>query len=90
MEALEAILFAIGVILALVGSIMILVHAFKESVAWGLCALFIPFVLLIFAFMHWDQCKKGFGIWIAGVCFYLGSIFFFGEEIDKGNIQMPQ
>jgi len=77
---LEYVLFGVGVVLAIVGAIMMLIPAFKESVWWGLGGIFVPLVLLIFAFMHWETCKKGFGVWIAGVCFYLGSIIFFVEE----------
>ena len=80
MGILETILFFAGVILAFVGWIWILVIAFKESLVWGLCSLFIPFVVLIFAFMHWEECKKPFGIYVAGVLFYVGAIVFFAEE----------
>jgi hypothetical protein len=80
MGIVETILFFGGVILAFVGGIWMLVLAFKESLVWGLCSLLIPFVLLVFALMHWDTCKKAFGIWVAGVLFYVGAIVFFAEE----------
>ena len=80
MGIVETILFFGGVILAFVGGIWILVLAFKESLVWGFCSLFIPLVALIFAFMHWEICKKPFGIYVAGVIFYIGAIVFFAEE----------
>ena len=83
---IEWALFGIGVILAFVGWIMLLIQAFKESLAWGLCSLFIPFVILVFAFMHWSKAKGAFGIYIAGVLLYLGAIIFFAEEaIEDAN-----
>ena len=80
MEILEIILLIIGIILAFVGAILLLINAFKESVWWGLGGIFIPFVLIIYTFMHWDKNKTFFGIWFAGFCFYLGALIFFAEE----------
>lgn len=44
----------------LVFSIQILVTAFKTSILWGLGSLFVPFVILIFVVMRWDETKKPF------------------------------
>ncbi len=57
----------VGYIICFVGSIMLLIHAFRKSVGWGLASLFIPFVLLVFTFMNWDDCKKGFLVSMAGI-----------------------
>ena len=48
----------IGGIATLIGSIWLIVAAFRESIIWGLCSLFIPFVSLIFAVTHWDESKR--------------------------------
>ena len=80
MGIVETILFFGGLILSLVGWIWILFLAFKESLVWGFCSLFIPVVGLVFVFMHWQECKKPFGIYVAGVIFYIGAIVFFAEE----------
>ena len=82
-----AILFAIGAILALVGGIMMLIKAFKESIGWGIGSLIIPFVLLIFAFMHWEDCKKGFLIWLIGFVLYIVGFVMGGVELAGS---MPQ
>jgi hypothetical protein len=66
-ETMGTALYFLGLILCFVGGIWILVNAFKTSILWGLGALFIPFVSLIFAIMHWDQNKKPFLISIAGI-----------------------
>jgi len=60
-------LYFLGLILCLVGGIWILINAFKTSILWGLGALFVPFVSLIFAIMHWDENKKPFLISLAGI-----------------------
>ena len=60
-------LIGLGGIVMLVGAIMMLVAAFKTSVVWGLCYLFVPFAALVFICTHWQESKKGFFIWLAGV-----------------------
>lgn len=41
-----------------VGSVWLLVHAFKKSLGWGLASFFIPFVMYVFGFMNWSESKK--------------------------------
>ena len=60
-------LYFLGCILALVGGIWIVVLAFKKSVLWGIGALIVPFVSLVFVFMNWQESKKPFLIQIAGI-----------------------
>jgi hypothetical protein len=60
MSVIGMVLLAIGGMAALITGIMILVEAFKESVLWGLGALFVPFVILIFVITHWAQTGKLF------------------------------
>jgi hypothetical protein len=65
----------VGIVISLVGSIMVIVRAFRESVLWGLGCLLVPFVYLIFVITHWQDSKKGFLIGIAGTAlFFLGSM----------------
>ena len=68
-------LYFLGVIISLVGGIWILINAFKTSILWGLGSLFIPFVSLIFAIMHWEQNKKPFLICVAGFVVLVLSVF---------------
>jgi len=67
MGALGGIILVVGWIVALVGSIMVLIAAFKESIVWGLLSLFVPVVILIFALTHWAESKKGVFFWIGGI-----------------------
>lgn len=57
----------LGFIALGIASIWIIVNAFKESVLWGLGSILIPLVSVIFVFMHWDENKKPFFIYIIGV-----------------------
>ena len=50
-------MFWLGVILSLIGGLWIVVNAFRTSVLWGLGALLVPFVSLIFAIMNFGENK---------------------------------
>lgn len=63
------IIIAYGIML--VGGIMILIAAFRESVLWGLGCLFIPIVGLIFVLAHWREAKAGFLIQLFGLAVLL-------------------
>lgn len=67
MAAIMLVLLIIGWVVAVVGGIMLLVVAFKESVLWGLGCLLVPFVALIFLIMHWSQAKNAFFVQLAGM-----------------------
>ena len=60
MEYVAIALIGIGFIISLVFGIQLLIIAFKESIAWGLGSLIVPFVGLIFVIMHWDKAKGPF------------------------------
>jgi hypothetical protein len=53
-------LLYIGFFISIVASIWLLVVAFKTSILWGLGSLFVPFVGLIFVFVHWQAAKTPF------------------------------
>ena len=75
MAAIGMILMAGGGIAALVGSIQILIAAFKESTGQGLLSFFIAPYMLYYIFTRWETCKKGFLLSIGGsVAVILGSI----------------
>lgn len=66
MVILGYILLAAGVVLGLWGGISLLILAFREHILWGLGSLFVPFVALIFAIMHWGKAGRPFLIALAG------------------------
>ena len=93
MEVLSSLVFAVGIILASVGGIWCLVYAFKESILWGILSIIIPFVLLVFALMNLDKCKKPLGIWLAGVVLYVIGGFVIAadvvEQVDQQQGTTP-
>ena len=66
MAILAAGLTMIGLILALVGSIWVIVVAFQKSLLWGFGSLFVPFVSLIFVITHWNKASEPFLVQIIG------------------------
>ena len=60
--------FVLAMLLLLASSafgIWMLVLSFRTSVLWGLAVLFLPFAVVVFAIVHWDECKKPF-LWYMG------------------------
>ena len=53
-------LFYIGFLISIVAGIWLLVVAFKTSIWWGLGSLLLPFISLIFVFVHWQAAKSPF------------------------------
>ncbi|MHC4248319.1 MAG: hypothetical protein ACYS9X_04250 [Planctomycetota bacterium] len=89
MAALIALLTLAGGVVSLVGGIMILIEAFKENIGWGLGSLLVPIVALVFAFMHWDRCKKGFAIWAIGFGLFILSVVLAAAFVEPMEMQ-PQ
>ena len=56
---LGTILTLVGGIGAFLTGIIIMVHAFKKSVAWGVYSL-IPGAISIYAILHFSEVKKPF------------------------------
>ena len=66
MQIVGMLLFAVGGITCLAGGIWFLVVAFQESILWGIGCLLVPFVALIFLFMHSDKALKPFLVQVVG------------------------
>jgi uncharacterized membrane protein HdeD (DUF308 family) len=79
------ILLVVGGIVMFVGGILLLVAAFKESVLWGLGSLLVPFVSLIFVFVHWDKAKKPFFVWLIGLAITIA-----GAVLTPNTAQMME
>jgi len=68
-------LLIIGLVVHLIGWIMLIVVAWRESIWWGLLSIFVPFVALIFVITHWQDAKRPFLISISGTAvFVLGAM----------------
>ena len=73
------ILIVLGYITIIIGNLMVIVAAFKESVLWGLGVFFIPLVGLFFVITPWQEAKTGFLTAMAGLgLLVLGLVFRFG------------
>ena len=75
MAALGMLLTVGGGIASFVGSVAILIVAFKESVGQGFLNLIVPFYALYYLATRWEACKKGFLLIVGGsVVMVLGGI----------------
>ena len=59
-------LLMLGYGLVGIGGIWLVFKAGEESIVWGLGALLVPFVGVIFALRHWDDCKTPFFLSLGG------------------------
>ncbi|MBX2864257.1 MAG: hypothetical protein KTR27_11965 [Leptolyngbyaceae cyanobacterium MAG.088] len=72
MSILLILLFLLGIVLSLSGTIIGIVQAFQESVTWGLLYLLVPFAALVFVIKFWSRK------WVRNSLFFsLGGAFMF-------------
>ncbi|MBL8606492.1 MAG: hypothetical protein JNL38_04195 [Myxococcales bacterium] len=75
MEILLLVLMGVSTLVALVGSLWLIVKAFGTSVVWGLACLFVPGAQLAFVITHWDEVKTPGALWGGGVgCLVLSAV----------------
>ncbi|NQU38867.1 MAG: thioredoxin family protein [Lentisphaerae bacterium] len=74
MAILMGVLLLVGWIVLMVGGIMLIVAAFRHSVVWGLCVLFLGPAGLIFLIMHWEEAKPAFRIQMLGLLIFIGCV----------------
>lgn len=67
-------LLVFACLVSLVGGVMMLVAAFRESALWGLAVMFIPFASFVFLFLHWDRAKTPFLVSLAGAGLAFGAM----------------
>ena len=90
---MSMVLIALGVLvwlLCTICAIIILVHAFKESIAQGLLTLFVPFYVFYYAFARFKSEKKGLVLagWLGGgilgvILFVAGGALVAKDTIDS-------
>jgi hypothetical protein len=64
-----------GMLLMLLGAVLFVISAFRESILWGLGVIFLPFVALVYLILDWPVAKKPFFIWLYGFAFVLAGVF---------------
>ncbi|MBO4618966.1 MAG: hypothetical protein J5654_02535 [Victivallales bacterium] len=56
----------IGLVIYVIGAIGLLIDEFKESLLWGLLGLIFQVTHLLFAILHFHECKKSLGVLLLG------------------------
>jgi len=79
MGTIVVICMVISAVVMLVGGLMMIVAAFRQSILWGLAYLLIPFAALVFLFKHWSEAKRGFFINLIGACGFVACCFSFPQ-----------
>ncbi len=80
-------LLALGVLLALAGTIVLLIAAFRVSLFWGLISLLAPLGILVFTGVHWSKAKRGFLLQLAALPFFIGGVTLAAQQ---DNAQLAQ
>jgi hypothetical protein len=83
-------MFWLGVILSFVGSLWIVVNAFRTSVLWGLGSLFIPLVSLIFAIMNFAENKIPLLLCLLGMVLCFMGYGSYIAQLQDAGAAMPQ
>ncbi len=73
MDNLWLIMILMGVCFLLIGGLLFLVVAFRESIWWGLACIFIPVVQLFFLIVHWQNARKPFFIQLLGLALIIAA-----------------
>ena len=69
------IMMALGLLVSLIASIVVLINAWRQHVGWFLLVFFVPFGNVIFAFKHWAETKVSFVLSFAGIAMAFLGIF---------------
>ncbi|MBR4124989.1 MAG: hypothetical protein IKR13_02190 [Victivallales bacterium] len=74
-------IFWIGLIIYIVGAIGLLIDEFKESLLWGLLGLIFQVTHILFAILHFHECKKSLGTLLLGFLLMIVGIMLSGGRI---------
>ena len=75
MEILIGVILVLGGLLMMVGGIWLLVMAFKESLVWGFCCLFLQIAQPIFICTHWDRSWRPLLLSLFGFATVVAAVF---------------
>lgn len=75
MDLLAPILMIAAFVCIFIGSFIVLIEAFRESVLWGVACLLLPIVTLFFLIVHWRAAKQGFVVQLFGLALLVVSWF---------------
>jgi len=75
-------LFVLAMILSMVGSIWLIIAAFREHILWGLAVLLLPIASLVFVITHWEEARIPFFINLASIGIFVVGIFSMPSPTD--------
>jgi glutaredoxin len=81
--ALVLTLLLLGCAVLTIGSIILLIATFRESVLWGIANLFIPGAGLVFICVHWQAGRTAFFWSLAGLVMIGGSLVALSAEAER-------
>ena len=70
----------LGFGVTLLGSLLLLVGAFSESVGWGLAVMFLPFAGIVFIFSRWERARAAVICWLMGIV-----LVFVGGQLSSNH-----
>jgi hypothetical protein len=74
-------LVLLGLLAVLVGTIVFVIAAFRESLLWGLGVVFVPPLWLVFLIVHWRAAKPALVIELWGLAFFMLGVFLAGNDL---------
>jgi hypothetical protein len=84
-----ALLIVAGVV-SLIGTVMLLIAAFRVSVTWGVVVLLVPFGALVFLIKYWQESKRAFFVSLAGTGAAVvgwAAVFFGAAAMVRGGME---
>ena len=68
-------LFLAGAVAVVIGNFWFIINTFRVHVFWGLGCLFLPFISLIFLFVHWKSAARPFVLSFVGIISVILGVF---------------
>lgn len=61
-----ALIIFLGLAIFVLGGLLFLIAAFRESIWWGLACMFLPIVSVFFLIVHWPKAKQPLFLQLVG------------------------
>jgi hypothetical protein len=67
----DTLLIIMGALIAVIGYVWLLIACFSESVLWGVGALFIGPLALVFGILNWAELKIPTILYVGGIVLHI-------------------
>jgi hypothetical protein len=84
-----ALIILLGIVIFLIGGLLFLVAAFRESIWWGLACLFLPVVSFFFLIVHWREARKPFFLQLLGFVVLLVGVIISPQTLHRWKPSLP-